>query len=128
MKTVNHKLKNNEETQKISTLVTLTRTADKAKLQKEAPPVRSFSHGVMGFWKGVGAQVNDNAVVAIKKRGRLTAHAAVFAIMLGGTLCLNSTAVVTQAVLHTDDAVLSAAMDISPQAVGYLLNSINVGE
>ncbi len=79
------------------------------------------------YWKGVGQQTNDNLSRKVEARVGYSGMA-IFAMVCGVILSLNSSAVATQAVMHTDDAVLSTMMDMNPEALAYVLNKMDVGE
>ena len=101
--------------------------------QKESRPARFFpeekkSHkGVLRFWRGVGEQVNDNASIAKPIKMRLVG-VAVFFFVAGILVSLNGSTIATQAVIHAPDKVLETAMNVSPDALAYVLNKANIGE
>ncbi|MCC7305671.1 MAG: hypothetical protein IT558_05365 [Alphaproteobacteria bacterium] len=79
-------------------------------------------------WKGIGQQGNDNPQAAGRRRHLSYAAVAGIVLIAGTTLAMNSSAVVTTALLHTDNSVLSEAMDVSPDAVAAVLNHMTIGE
>jgi hypothetical protein len=79
------------------------------------------------FWRGIGRQANDNASIAIIGRTGYMRIAAL-AVLFSALASLSSSAVITRAILDTDDRVMSAIMDINPESMGLILNKVNIGE
>lgn len=85
------------------------------------------NQSALEYWKGVGQQTNDNLSRKVEARVGYSGMA-IFVMVCGVILSLNSSAVATQAVLHADDAVLSTMMDINPEALAFMLNKMDIGE
>jgi hypothetical protein len=83
--------------------------------------------GNFEFWEGLGRQANSNAANASVKWAGF-ASVASMVLMLGTIVGLNSSVAATQAVLHADDRILAAAMDMDADALAYVLNRVDVGE
>lgn len=131
---MNRKHKNEENMSSTPSL--LTRPHDHlggaGQSEKKSRAARPFSHtkkqkGFIDLWRGVGQQVNDNVEFVFKRRMGVVRVAALI-LVFGVAMTMNSSSIVTQAVLHTDDAVLSVAMDVNPDALGFVLNSMDIGE
>lgn len=102
------------------------------RLKKNDPSARSFADSrqhtdLLKFWEGIGAQVNDNAHAFVKKQRKFK-NVLVLGLLFGIASGMNSSAIATQVVLHSPDAALSAAMDVSPDALATILNQMDVGE
>ncbi len=81
----------------------------------------------LNLWKNIGAQANDNGRHA-SSPWKVAGWVASFILLCGVLVSMNGSIIVTQAVLHADDAVLSTAMDISPDSMATALNMMDVGE
>lgn len=79
------------------------------------------------FWQGKGKLVNDNTRLAGVKKFNMVRVAGIM-LALGMLATLDKSTVATQAVMHADSRTLSAAMDISPDALAFVLNEVKVGE
>lgn len=102
----------------------------KKQLFKKKPVSDTSDMNALGFWKGVGAQLNDNPhyMKAQAERFRYVFSLAVFVAGLVSFFMLNSAYIFTQTMLRVDDGVLATAMEINPDAVAYALNNMNIGE
>lgn len=105
-----------------------TKPGGAAASDKDKAAARSFSaHRHLHYWRGVGQQINDNKG-HVPRKWKIAALSCVGVVIVGLGFALNSSVIITQAVMHADDRVLSTAMEVSPDSVAYLLNNMNVGE
>ena len=80
------------------------------------------------YWERLLKRENTNDNKRHTVFSKLRTAVFVFAAFICGTvLGINSSAIATQAVLHTDDRVLKVAMDTSPEMLGRILNVMEVG-
>ncbi|MCB1563682.1 MAG: hypothetical protein KDJ75_08925 [Alphaproteobacteria bacterium] len=123
-------IKHTEPVSTSSTTLPRANSGGAGNVSQNDRPARHFSHrNILGFWRAVGTHANDNAALVREHNRRVgLSYAAAALMMIGSTFGLNSSTVATQAVLHADSAVLAAAMDISPEALGYVLNHMDIGE
>ena len=133
---MNRKYKNDQDQSSSSSFLTQTnansgRAGQSSSGDRHASPFfskKDVQGGLLHLWRGLGQQVNDNVqTIAHAKKPRFV-WAAALAMLFVTVMSIQSSTIVTQTILHTDSEVLSAAMDINPDAVGFLLNQIDVGE